>query len=94
MLRVDNNMLVNLVCSVQNSLLFLSGIKRKKSKKSEVTGTYEKVIAQVSSAKLFVFTTNRKSPSGLSVKKNIHFDNRNKKTLTHWLSDSKLFGLM
>ena len=40
---------------------------------------------------LFSFTPDRKSPAGLSIKKNIHYDNKSRKTLTNWLGDSEFF---
>jgi hypothetical protein len=67
----------------------LSGIRKKKNKKLEIAGTYDKVFSQVMNGKLFTFSAGRKSPPGLSVKKNIHYDNKSKKTLTNWLSDSE-----
>ncbi|XP_063684324.1 uncharacterized protein LOC134818601 isoform X2 [Bolinopsis microptera] len=66
----------------------IRGIKRKKNKKAEITGTYEKVLGQVKWGAFFKFTPDRKSPAGLSIKKNIHYDNKSKKTLTNWLGDS------
>ena len=74
---------------IHNDTSLKSGIRNKKNKKKEIEGTYEKVLTQVNSGKIFRFTSGRKSPSGLSIKKNIHYDNRSKKTLTTWLGDSK-----
>ena len=70
----------------------ISGIKRKKNKKAEISGTYEKVLGQVKWGDLFKFTPDRKSPAGLSIKKNIHYDNKSRKTLTNWLSDSEFLA--
>jgi hypothetical protein len=39
---------------------------------------------------MFVFQPDRKGFPGLKARRNIHFDNRNKKTFPKFLADSKL----
>jgi len=67
----------------------IRGIKRKKNKRKEVGGIYEKLLYNVKNGELFKFAASRKSPAGLSIKKNIHYDNRSKITMTNWMLTSK-----
>ena len=72
------------------NIIISTGIRKKKNKKKEVAGIYAQLLVYVKNGELFTFTPYRKSPAGLSIRKNIHYDNKRKITLTNWLINSKL----